>query len=109
MRESRKKRSLSTQKEISKSDFRREGVWSNRSVSISSQLHQQIEGSDELVEEGDSDFQESGLKETSVVRISRLAIVEGQILEGRIGKISSDRLKRIRRRLAEWIRGSKRN
>jgi hypothetical protein len=53
---------------------------------ISSQLHQQIEGFDELIEEGDSDFQQSGLKKTSVVRISRLAIVEGQILEGRIGR-----------------------
>ncbi|WP_022834908.1 type II toxin-antitoxin system PemK/MazF family toxin [Salisaeta longa] len=76
---------------------------------ISSQLHQQIEEFDELIEEGDSDFQQSGLKKTSIVRISRLAIVEGQILEGRIGKISSGRMQRIRRRLAEWIQGSKRN
>lgn len=76
---------------------------------ISSQLHQEIEGFDELIEEGDSDFRESGLKKTSVVRISRLAVVEGQILEGGIGKISSDRMERIRRRLGEWIRGSKRN
>jgi len=74
---------------------------------ISSQLHQQIEGFDELIEEGDSDFQKSGLKKTSVVRISRLAIVEGQILEGRIGKISSGRMQRIRRRLADWIGGSR--
>jgi len=76
---------------------------------ISSQLYQQIEGFDELIEEGDSDFQQSGLKTTSVVRISRLAVVEGEILEGRIGKISSDRMQRIRVRLTEWIRGSKRN
>jgi mRNA interferase MazF len=76
---------------------------------ISSQLRQQIEGGDELIEEGDSDFQQSGLKKTSVVRISRLAIVEGQILEGRIGKISPDRMQRIRRRLAEWVQGSKRS
>lgn len=76
---------------------------------ISSQLHQQIEGFDELIEEGDSDFQQSGLKKTCVVRISRLAVVEGEILEGRIGRISPDRMQRIRRRLAEWIGGRKRN
>jgi mRNA interferase MazF len=70
---------------------------------ISSQQHQQIEGFDERIEEGDTDFQQSGLKTTSVVRISRLAVVEGDVLEGRIGRISSDRMQRIRRRLAEWI------
>ncbi|WP_263818377.1 type II toxin-antitoxin system PemK/MazF family toxin [Salinibacter sp.] len=76
---------------------------------ISSQLHQQIEGFDELIEEGDSDFQQSGLKKASVVRISRLAVVEGNIFEGRIGKISSDRIQRVRRRIAEWIGGSQTN
>ena len=76
---------------------------------ISSQLHQQIEGFDELIEEGDSDFQQSGLKKTSVMRISRLAVVEGEVLEGRIGRISPDRMQRIRRRLAEWIREGKEN
>ena len=70
---------------------------------VSSQLHQQIEGFDELIEEGDSDFQKSGLKKTSVVRISRLAVVEGDVLEGRIGRINSDRMQRIQRRLADWI------
>jgi len=72
---------------------------------ISSQLHQQIEGFDEVIKEADSDFQQSGLKKASVVRISRLAVVEGNILEGRIGKISSDRMQRIRRRIADWIGG----
>lgn len=77
---------------------------------ISSQLHQQIEGFDELIEEGDTDFQQSGLKKTSVVRISRLAVVEGDVLEGSIGRISSDRMQRIRRRLADWIgRGAERS
>ena len=76
---------------------------------ISPQLHQQIEGFDELIEEGDSDFQQSGLKKTSVMRISRLVVVEGEVLEGRIGRISPDRMQRIRRRLAEWIREGKEN
>lgn len=36
------------------------------------QLQQRIDGFDELIEEGDGDFQQSGLKKTSVARISRL-------------------------------------
>ena len=70
---------------------------------ISPQLHQRIKGFDELVEEDDEDFARSGLKVTSVIRIGRLAVVEGEMLEGRTGTISPERMKRIRKRLAEWI------
>jgi mRNA interferase MazF len=40
-----------------------------------------------------------------VVRIGRLAIVEANLLLGEIGEISTERLTRIRRRLADWIMG----
>jgi len=71
---------------------------------ISSQVHQQIEGFDELIEEDGEGFARSGLKTSSVVRIGRLAVVGGRMLEGRIGTISPERTQRIRRKLAEWIR-----
>jgi len=71
---------------------------------ISSQVHQRIEGFDELIEEDGEDFARSGLKTSSVVRIGRLAVVGGRMLEGRIGTISPERTQRIRRKLAEWIR-----
>ena len=70
---------------------------------ISSQVHQRIDGFDELVEEDDEDFARSGLKVTSVIRIGRLAVVEGEMLEGRMGAISPERMTRIRERLAEWM------
>ena len=70
---------------------------------ISSQVHQRIDGFDELVEENDEDFARSGLKVTSVIRMGRLAVVEGKMLEGRIGTISPARMTRVRKRLAEWI------
>lgn len=73
---------------------------------ISSQMHQRIDGFDELVEEDDKDFSRSGLKVPSVIRIGRLAVVEGTMLEGKIGTISPERMRRIRRRLAEWIGNS---
>ena len=44
---------------------------------ISSQTHQHIVGFDEIVQESDVDFGESGLKVTSVIRVGRLAVVRG--------------------------------
>lgn len=74
---------------------------------ISSQVHQRIDGFDELIEKDDRDFARSGLKVTSVIRIGRLAVVEGEMLAGRIGTISTERMTRIRGKLAEWISPSK--
>jgi mRNA interferase MazF len=72
---------------------------------VSTHLEQAIPGFDEIVSEEDPDFAASGLKRASVVRIGRLAIVEANLLLGEIGEISTERLNRIRRRLADWIMG----
>ena len=42
---------------------------------ISSQTHQYVSGFDEIVQEDDIDFGESGLKVPSVIRVGRLAVV----------------------------------
>ena len=52
---------------------------------ISSVTHQYTEGFDEIVQEEDNDFGESGLKVTSVIRVGRLAVVAGDVLIGAIG------------------------
>ena len=70
---------------------------------ISSQIHQYVADFDDIVREGDSDFSQSGLKVTSVIRVGRLAVVDGQLLVGAIGEISEERLRRIKQRLSEWI------
>jgi mRNA interferase MazF len=70
---------------------------------ISSQTRQYITGFDEIVQENDVDFGESGLKVASVIRTGRLAVVTGDILLGAIGQISSERLKRIKKQLSEWL------
>ena len=70
---------------------------------ISSQIHQHIPEFDELVREDDSDFANSGLKVSSVIRVGRLAVVHGEILLGAIGQIAPERLRRVRRHLAEWF------
>jgi mRNA interferase MazF len=62
-----------------------------------------IAGFDEILQESDSDFGESGLKVTSVIRVGRLAVVSGEVLIGAIGQVSSERLSRVKKHLADWL------
>ena len=70
---------------------------------VSSQMHQYIAGFDEIIQEGDSDFGESGLKMTSVVRVGRLAVISGEMLPGAIGRVSDERMGRIKKNLLNWL------
>jgi len=71
---------------------------------ISSQTHQYIAGVDEIILPNSPDFIQSGLKSTSVIRVSRLAVVEENILLGPIGEISPERLSRVKNNLISWIK-----
>lgn len=73
---------------------------------ISSQLHQAIPHIDDRVETIDADFSQTGLKTASVVRLTRLAVVEQTIFAGTIGEISANRLARLKKRLSDWIEKS---
>lgn len=70
---------------------------------VSSQTYHAVPEFDEIVREDDSDFSSSGLKVTSVIRIGRLAVVEGKVLLGAIGQITPEWLERSKRHLAEWL------
>lgn len=70
---------------------------------ISSQIRHYIPQFDEMIQEHDSDFPQSGLKVASVIRVGRLAVLEGRVLLGATGHISPERLQRIKNRLAAWI------
>lgn len=72
---------------------------------VSTQLHQQTPELDEVIRDTDSDFPQTGLKATSLVRVTRIAIVSADLLRGAIGAIAPDRLERIRSRLGHWISG----
>ncbi len=72
---------------------------------VSSRLEHDITGFDEVVRPGETDFEKSGLKVASLLRIGRLAVVNKDILVGRIGEIDTARLLRIKRKLAEWLGG----
>jgi len=73
---------------------------------ISSQLRHCVAGFDEVIQGSDPDFAESGLKVSSVIRVGRLAVVEGEIIIGAIGQVAPGRLRGIKNRLAEWLTGS---
>jgi len=72
---------------------------------ISSQFSQEVADFDEIISEKDDDFISSGLKQTSMIRIARLAVVEKTILIGAIGEISVARLNRIKKKLSDWLMG----
>ena len=63
---------------------------------ISSQLDQLIPNFDEMISPEDSDFQQSGLKLPSVIRISRLAVAGKDIFIGKLGEVNSHRLRKIK-------------
>jgi mRNA interferase MazF len=70
---------------------------------ISTQLRQYIAGFDEVIDSREADFSRSGLKESSVIRVGRLAVVEGAILLGAIGEVDGERLNRIKKNLSSWL------
>ena len=70
---------------------------------ISSQTRHRMPGFDEIVQEDDPDYSQSGLKLESVIRVGRLAVIEGNLLLGEVGHISKERLRRIKSHLADWI------
>ena len=72
---------------------------------LSSQLNQYVPELDEIIEESASDFESSGLKVPSLIRTTRVAIVSSDTLIGSIGRISPQRLNRVRKNLVAWILG----
>jgi len=70
---------------------------------ISSKLRQQISDLDEIITPVDQDFNKSGLKVPIIIRINRLAVVNGNIFLGKLGQIDSKRLKRTKQKLVKWI------
>jgi mRNA interferase MazF len=58
-----------------------------------------------MISPEDSDFQQSGLKQPSIIRISRLAVAIEDILIGKLGEVDSRRLRRIKQMLSNWIQG----
>ncbi|HID54574.1 MAG TPA: type II toxin-antitoxin system PemK/MazF family toxin [Anaerolineae bacterium] len=70
---------------------------------ITSQTHHHIAGFDNIITIDDADFPQSGLKNTSIIRIGRLAVVDASMLLGAIGEVNPNRLAKIKTNLAQWL------
>lgn len=70
---------------------------------ISTRLYHAVPGIDEILPDTEPDFASTGLKSTSLIRLTRLAVVSADIIEGTLGQLAVSRLERLRTRLGEWI------
>jgi len=71
-----------------------------------SQTRQAVLGIDEAISISDSDFSQSGLKNDSIIRLTRLAVVSDSIFLGTTGEIFAERLEKLKNKLAHWINTS---
>ncbi len=70
---------------------------------ISTKLRHEISGFDELISQVAHDFQLTGLRETSLIRLSFLGILSTKDLAGSLGSISPERHRRLLERLSEYL------
>lgn len=52
----------------------------------------------------DIDFKSSGLKQNSVIKVSKIAIITEDLALGRLGTISDDRLLKVKSSISNWIK-----
>lgn len=70
---------------------------------ITSRTYQAVPDFDEIVEASDPDFELTGLKVPSCIRLTRLITVAPSAINARLGNVSSERMKQMRARLARWL------
>jgi len=70
---------------------------------ITTRLYHENAGIDEVIKKTDPDFSHTGLKSTSLIRVTRIAVVSTSIFEGVIGSLPHSRLLQIRTRICQWI------
>jgi mRNA interferase MazF len=70
---------------------------------ISTQINQYIKDVDEVLDENDINFKQTGLHKTSLVRIFFLAVVSSQNISGTIGTIPGMLHKDLLQRLAKFL------
>ena len=71
---------------------------------VSTQLHHEAAGFDEVISPVDSDFAGSGLKAASLIRLGFLAVLPAGTFLGAIGSVSPERHRRLIERLASFLR-----
>ena len=70
---------------------------------VSTQLHQHVGNFDETISSADEDFKSSGLRSTSLIRLGFLAVLPRHSVLGTLGSISTERHKRLLRKLSDYL------
>ena len=70
---------------------------------VSTQLHQYVENFDEVISPADADFESSGLRSKSLIRLGFLAVLPRRRVLGSIGSISTERHKRLLKTLSDYL------
>jgi mRNA interferase MazF len=70
---------------------------------VSTQLDKQVKGFDEVISDTDEDFQSSGLRDSSLVRLGFLAVLPSRQIIGAIGSISSTRHRKLLKTLSDYL------
>lgn len=73
---------------------------------MSTKTEQAVSDIDDVISTSDPDFQNTGLKGDTVIRLARLAAVTDSLFTGTIGHIGPERLTRLKENLARWILAS---
>lgn len=72
-------------------------------VGISTQLHQEIFGFDEVLYDSEPYFVETGLIQSSLIRLGFMSVIPSSQIIGTIGHIPEDLLNTLLKRLADYI------
>lgn len=70
---------------------------------ISTQLHQLINNFDELIHEKSNNFIQTGLRQSSIIRLGFLAVIPNNKVPGNIGRIDAAPHKNLLERLAKYL------
>ena len=70
---------------------------------ISSQVQQEVSGFDYVIKAGTTEYANSGLKVTSLVRLGFLAVLPEAHLAGKLGAVSGPTLVTLLRRLSDYL------
>jgi mRNA interferase MazF len=70
---------------------------------ISTQLHQLIQNFDELIDKKSDSFIQTGLRQSSIIRLSFLAMLPKNKISGTIGKVDPALHKNLLQRLANYL------
>jgi len=70
---------------------------------VSTQLDKEVKGFDDVISRADDDFESSGLRTTSLVRLGFLAVLPSAQIIGTIGSLSSVRHRNLLENLSNYL------